>query len=84
MRPHVKCRTQARASVSVHGDWSVVLRFEIIQKRVTKIIKGVKNHSYKERSEKLGLTTLLERKTRCDLIEISKIINGISFRSRNL
>ena len=40
-----------------HGNWSVILRLESIQRRVTKIIKRVKDYSYRERLEKLGLTT---------------------------
>ena len=51
-----------------------------IQRRVTKIIK--KYYSYRERLEKLGLTTLLERRMRGDLIKTFKIINGISNYSR--
>ena len=56
----------------------VILRLESIKRRVTKIIKKVKDYSYRERLEKLGLTTLLERKVRNDQIETLKIINGIS------
>ena len=47
------------------------------QKRVTKTIKRVKAYSYLERLERLGLTTLLERRMRGDLIEAFKMINGI-------
>ena len=44
---------------------------------MTKIIKKLKDYSYKERLKKLGLTTLLERRMRDDLIEAFNIINGI-------
>ena len=40
----------------------------------TKIIKRIKDFSYRERLEKIGLTTLLERKISRDLIEIFKIM----------
>ena len=49
-----------------------------MSKRVTKLIKRVKYYSYRERLEKLGSTTLLERRMRGDLIDIFNIINGIS------
>ena len=62
--------------MSRYGKWSVILRLEDIQRRVTK--KRGKDDIYWERSEKLGLTTLLERKMREDFIETFKIINGIS------
>ena len=45
------------------------------------MIKGFEQLSYKERIEKLGLTTLLERRTRGDLIEMFKIRNNyVSYR----
>ena len=56
--------TQVWASLLRHGNWNVISRLDGIQKRVTKIIKRVKDYSYKERLEKLGLTTLIERRTR--------------------
>ena len=40
--------------------------------------KRVNTNSYRERLEKLGLTILLERRIRDDLIETFKIIHGIS------
>ena len=42
------------------------------------MIKRVKHYCYRERLEKLGLTTLLERRIRGDLIETFKIIYGVS------
>ena len=44
--------------------------------------KRVKDYSYRERLEKLGLTTLLER-MKSDLNEIFKIINEISNNGRH-
>ena len=67
-----------RASVLRYGNWSSVVRLEGIQRRVTKIIKRVKDYSYRERFEKFGLITSLERNMRADLIETVKIDNGIS------
>ena len=48
-----------------------------IQRNVIKIIKRFRDYSGRERLEKLGFTTLLERRMRVDLIETFKIINGI-------
>ena len=45
---------------------------------MTKLIKRVKDSSHKEREEKSGLTTLLDRRLRGDLTETFKIIDGIS------
>ena len=45
-----------------------------MQRRERKIIKRIKDFSYWERLEKIGLTTLLERRMRDDLIEIFKIM----------
>ena len=45
---------------------------------MTKLIKRVKDYSERKRSKKLGLTILLERGMRGDLIGAFKRINGIS------
>ena len=67
--------------MSEHGNWYVILRLEGIQ-RVKKIIKRVKDYSYKERFEKLGLIIFLDRRTTRDLIETFNIINGNSNYAR--
>ena len=54
------------------------MRLGETQRGVTKIIECVKDHSYRERLEELGLTTLKEIKMRGDLIEPFKINNRIS------
>ena len=60
--------------------WSPYLReveeLEKFQRRATKIVPAFEDLPYGERLEKLGLTTLEERRARGDLIEIFKIING--------
>ena len=48
---------------------------ESIQKRLTKLIRRVKDYSYKERLEKIELATLLERRMGGGLIVAFKIIN---------
>ena len=50
---------------------------EKIQRRATKMIKNIKDHSYSERLLKLGLPTLEYRRRRADMIETFKIIHGI-------
>ena len=64
--------------MSRHENSSVLLKLEDVQRIVTQIIKKVKDYSYMERLEELGLTNLLERRMRADLIKTFKIINGIS------
>ena len=62
--------------------WKLECNIEIGgQRRVTKIIKWVKD--YKEKLEQWGLTTLLERRMRSNLTETLKIINGISNYGRD-
>ena len=78
IRPHLEYCTQAWAPVARHGNWSLILKLESVQRKVTRLISDLKDLSYKERLESLGLTTLLERRMRVDLIETFKIINGIS------
>ena len=78
IRPHLEYCTQAWAPVARHGNWSLILKLESVQRRVTRLTFDLKDLSYKERLESLGLTTLLERRMRGDLIETFKIMSGIS------
>ncbi len=50
---------------------------ERVQHRATKMIKDIKALSYEERLASTGLTTLEDRRTRGDLIELFKIIGGL-------
>ena len=51
---------------------------ERIQHRFTRMIPELRNLPYLQRLEELKLWTLEERRTRADLIEVYKIIRGIS------
>ena len=48
------------------------------------MISGIGTLTYEERLKKLGLTTLLERRARGDLIETFKILSGIAKYGQNL
>ena len=76
IRPHLEYCTQVWAPVAKHGNWTIIMNIESVQRAVTKIIAGCENLSYKNRLKKLKLTTLLERRMRGDLIETFKILNG--------
>lgn len=76
IRPHLEYCVQVWAPRPRHGNWRIIMELENCQRKFTKVIKGFEQLSYKERIEKLGLTTLLERRTRGDLIEMFKIRNN--------
>ena len=57
IRPHIDYCNQPWTLVSRHGNWSVILWLEAIQRKMTKIIKKCKSYPYKESLDKLGLTT---------------------------
>ncbi|XP_076034503.1 uncharacterized protein LOC143021104 [Oratosquilla oratoria] len=50
-------------------------RLEKIQRRATKLVPELSDLSYEVRLERLGLTTLEERRSRGDMIEVYKILN---------
>jgi len=50
---------------------------EDVQSRATKLVQGIRNWSYDERLQYLGLIRLDKRRVRSDLIETFKIMNGI-------
>jgi len=49
---------------------------ERVQRRATKLVGAVRNCSYEERLQHLGLTTLHQRRKRGDLIEVYKMLTG--------
>ena len=51
---------------------------EKVQRRATKQIPGFRELSYEERLRKLGLYTLAYRRLRGDLIEVCKILTGLT------
>ena len=77
IRSHIEYCNQALAKMSRHGNWKKILRLEIIQGRVTKLIKRANDYRYGEILNKIKLPTLIERRMREDLIKILEIIYGI-------
>ena len=73
VRPHLEYCVQLWAPVPHHGNWSLIMDIENIQRRYTKLIDGVGLKPYQERLLHLDLTTLLERRARGDLIETFRI-----------
>ena len=55
-----------------------MIELEKIQRRATKLVKGLQNYSYEDRLKSLGLPTLLYRRKRADMLEVFKILNGFS------
>ena len=52
-------------------------QIESVQRRATKQIPGLRHLTYPDRLRKLKLPTLAYRRTRGDMIELYKIINGV-------
>ena len=72
VRPHLEYCVQV---------WNPYLQkdkdaLERIQRRVTKMIKGMRNLQYEERLKRCNMTTLEKRRCRGDLIETFKIMTG--------
>ena len=75
VRPHLEYCFQVWSPNARHGNWRKIMEIESVQRTFTRLVKGMDSLSYHERLRKLGLTTLLERRTRGDLIETFKILN---------
>ncbi len=52
-------------------------KLERIQRAATKIPHNLEEHSYADRLERLGLTTLEKRRERGDLIALYRILRGL-------
>ena len=78
IRPHLEYCVQLWSPLPAHGNWKLILAIEAVQRKYTRLIDNIGLLPYKMRLHQLGLTTLLERRARGDLIETFKIVNGIS------
>jgi hypothetical protein len=56
---------------------------ERVQRSVTKMIIGPRDHSYEDRLKECRLTTLETKRLRGDQIEVFKILNGFENVDRN-
>ena len=57
---------------------------EKVQKRAVKMVPGMRDLFYEERLVKLGLTKLVERRVRGDMIETYKLLTNKEGISRNI
>ena len=78
IRPHLEYCVQLWNPAPEHGNWSLIIKIEGVQRRFTRMIDEVGLLPYSERLEILKLTTLTERRCRGDLIEVFKAKNGFS------
>jgi hypothetical protein len=73
VRPHLDYCIQAWRP-HLQKDIEVL---EKVQRRATRMIEGLKGIEYEDRLHIVGLTTLETRRTRADMLEVYKIINGL-------
>ena len=76
--PHLEYCVQLWNPAAEHGNWSLTLRIESVQRRFTRMIEEVGLLPYSEILQILELTTLAERRSRGDLIEVYKASKGLS------
>ena len=74
VRPHVEYCTPVW-SPCYQKDKILI---EKVQHRFTRMIPGFSKLPYSERLKRLGLWSLEERRNRADLIEVFKIVKGLS------
>jgi len=70
------CRKAVNQSINMQKDIQIL---EKIQISATKIVHRLKHLCYKDRLDKLGLTTLFFRRKRGDLIETYKILTDTRY-----
>ena len=59
----------------MEGDREVM---EKVQRRLVRMISDKKGDTYEERLESVGLTSLVERRERGDMVEVFKSLNGFN------
>ncbi len=75
IRPKLEYCVQIWNPTARHGNWSIILDLECVQRRFTRLINNIGPLPYSERLRILKLTTLAERRVRGDLIETYKILS---------
>ena len=50
---------------------------ELVQPRAVRAITGLRTTTYKDKLKELGMTSLQERRTEIDMVEIYKIVKGV-------
>ena len=84
VRPHLEYCAQLWSPPAQHGNWSMIIALENVQRRFTRLINDIGTLPYSERLRALCLTTLAERRIRGDLIETFKILNGLVSYGKNI
>ena len=77
IRHHLEYCVQAWNPVACHGNWSIILEIESVQRRFTRLADGIGMLPYSKRLDSMKLTTLAERRIRGDLIETFKMVNNL-------
>lgn len=72
IRPHLEYCVQAWSPHLVKD----IKCLERVQRSATKLVPSLMKHSYEERLQTLGLTTLQRRRERGDMIEVYKLLTG--------
>ena len=84
IRPHLEYCVQLWSPKAEHGNWATIMELESVQREFTRLIDGIGLLTYKERLDKLKLTTLIERRARGDLIEVFKIFRGLCMYGKTM
>jgi ribonuclease P/MRP protein subunit RPP40 len=84
IRPRLEYCVQLWNPKACHGNWSIILDLESVQRKFTRLINGIGILPYSKRLNELKLTTLAERRVRGDLIETFKIVNGLVDYGQNV
>ena len=79
VRPHLEFASPAWA------PWQCkdIEKIENVQRKFVRNVNGLKNKTYEGKLHELGLLTLKDRRVYLDLVEVYKIINGLTRMDRN-
>ena len=76
VKPHIEYCSQAWAPMARHGNWSLILELEGVQRSFTRMIDGLGLMTYRERLDNLKLTTLLERSSKINFSTSTNLVKS--------
>ena len=83
-KQYVRCHLEF--AISAWNPWTITDQnlLENLQIRAVKMVTGLRGQTYEEKLKEVGLTSLVDRRIRADMIQVFKIVHGFDKVDSNI